>query len=116
MTRMLVLWLINAVSLLLVANLVPGIMINGLPRALVAALALGLVNVLLKPILQLLALPITLLTLGLFALILNGLLFWMVANMLEGFVVSGFWAAFWGALAYSVVSWAASSLLLGERN
>ena len=113
--RMLLLWLINAASLLLVAELVPGIVIEGLIRAMLAALVLGLVNVMLRPLMQLLALPITLLTFGLFALVINGLCFWLVANMLEGFSVSGFWAAFWGALAYSVVSWAFSTLLSGER-
>lgn len=115
MLRMLLLWLINAASLLLVAELVPGIVIEGLIRAMLAALVLGLVNVMLRPLMQLLALPITLLTFGLFALVINGLCFWLVANMLEGFSVSGFWAAFWGALTISVVSWAFSTLLSGER-
>ncbi len=116
MLRILLLWLINAASLLLVAELLPGIVIEGLVRAMLAALVLGLVNVMLRPILQLLALPITLLTLGIFALVINGLCFWLVANMLEGFSVSGFWAAFWGALLYSLVSWAAATLLPGERS
>lgn len=110
------LWLINAGSLLLVAYFVPGIAIDGLARALLAALTLGLVNMLLRPILQLLALPITLVTLGLFALVINGLCFWLVAKLLDGFTVSGFWAAFWGSLAYSVISGLAGALLGSNRN
>ncbi len=115
MLKTLLVWLINAASLLLVAQLVPGIAIDGWLRAMVAALVLGLVNLLLRPLLQLLALPITLLTFGAFALVINGLCFWLVANLLQGFAVHGFWAAFWGALAYSVISWAVGTLLLGER-
>jgi len=80
--------------------------------ALVAALILGLVNTLIRPILVLLTLPVTLLTLGLFIFIINGLLFWMVSSMVGGFHVTGFWAAVGGALLYSIISWALSSLLL----
>lgn len=112
--KMLAVWLINAVCLLLVANLVPGIYIDGFVRALVIALALGLVNTFIRPILSLLTLPITVLTLGLFSLVLNGLLFWSVAYFVEGFRVSGFWAAFWGALVYGLVSWLASVMLLSR--
>jgi putative membrane protein len=79
--------------------------------AAIAALVLGLVNTLIKPILVLLTLPVTILTLGLFLLVINALLFWGVAQLVEGFQVSGFWAALLGALLYSVIGWLLSKLI-----
>ncbi len=72
---------------------------------------LGLVNTLVKPILVLLTLPVTILTLGLFLLVINALLFWGVAQLVEGFQVSGFWAALLGAMLYSVIGWLLSKLI-----
>ena len=80
--------------------------------ALIAALVLGLVNAILRPILVLLTLPVTILTLGLFIFVINALLFWVVAEFVHGFRVAGFWSAFWGAILYSLVSWAMAALLL----
>ena len=80
--------------------------------ALIAALVLGLVNAIVRPVLVLLTLPVTILTLGLFIFVLNGLLFWMVASWLEGFHVAGFWAAVFGAIVFSLVSWLLSALVL----
>jgi putative membrane protein len=80
--------------------------------ALIAALVLGLVNTLIRPLLVLLTLPVTLLTLGLFILIINGLMFWAVAHLVSGFQVASFWSAVGGALLYSVISWVMSALLL----
>ena len=77
-----------------------------------AALILGLVNTLIKPILILLTLPVTVLTLGLFIFVINGLLFWGVANFVKGFSVAGFASAIGGALLYSIISWALSTLLM----
>src|SRR5882672_1484733 len=111
MTLLLV-WLINAVALMAVAYLLPGIAVSSFVTALVAALVLGLVNAVIRPILILLTLPVTLLTLGLFIFIINGLLFWMVANLIVGFHVAGFWSAVGAALLYSVISWSLSALLL----
>ena len=87
----------------------------GLAVALVAALVLGLVNTAIRPLLILLTLPATLLTLGLFIFVINGLLFWFVGSFIAGFTVSGFWPGVFGAIAYSVVSWAIASVLLDER-
>ena len=81
----------------------------------VAALILGLVNTLIRPLLILLTLPATVLTLGLFIFVINALLFWFVASFVEGFHVAGFWSAFFGWLVYALVSWAASALVFGER-
>ncbi len=99
-------------ALIAVAYLMPSITISSFGAALVAALVLGLVNAVVRPVLVLLTLPVTLLTLGLFILVLNGLLFWMVGSWLEGFGVAGFWAGVFGALLFSLVSWALSALLL----
>jgi putative membrane protein len=110
--KLLVLWLINALALMAVAYLLPGIAVSSFFVALVAALVLGLVNAVIRPILILLTLPATLLTLGLFIFVINGLLFWFVGSFIDGFVVSGFWWGIAGAIAYCIVSWALSSLLL----
>ena len=98
-------WLISAVSLMLVTYFVPGIKVQSFYTALIAALVLGLINSLIKPILIILTLPVNILTLGLFTLIINAFLFWLAATIVKGFGVDGFWPAFWGALAMSVVSW-----------
>ncbi|HJV75413.1 MAG TPA: phage holin family protein [Noviherbaspirillum sp.] len=110
--RLLITWLINAAALFALPYLMQSIRVENFTTALIAALVLGLVNVLIKPILVLLTLPVTVLTLGLFILVINGLLFWVVANFIGGFYVAGFWSAVGGALLYSLISWALSALLL----
>ena len=92
---LLVVWLINAVALMAVAYLLPGIAVDSFVTALVAALVLGLVNTVVRPIFVLLTLPATLLTLGLFIFVINGLLFWFVGSFISGFEVHGFW---WGVI------------------
>ncbi len=109
--RLLLVWLINALSLLAVAYLMPSVRVEGVYAALVAALLLAVVNTLIRPVLLLVTLPINILTLGLFTFVINALLFWFVASFVEGFAVGGFWSAFWGALAYSLISTLASGLL-----
>lgn len=111
MTLLLV-WILNAVALLVVAYILPGITVASFGSALIAALVLGLLNTLVKPVLILLTLPITLVTLGLFLLVLNALVFWFAGSILKGFQVDGFWWAVLGALVYSIVSGALASLLL----
>ena len=110
--RLLLVWLVNTVSLIAVAYLMPSINVASFATALVAALILGLVNTVIRPILVLLTLPATLLTLGLFIFVINGLLFWMVGSFVEGFEVAGFWAGFFGAILYSVISWLLAALVL----
>jgi putative membrane protein len=95
-----------------VTYLLPGIAVSSFITALIAALVLGLVNAVIRPILILLTLPATLLTLGLFIFVINGLLFWFVGTFIEGFVVSGFWPGVFGAIGYSILSWFLSALLL----
>jgi putative membrane protein len=110
--RIIVVWLINTLSLIAVAYLMPSISVSSFITALVAALVLGLVNTVIRPILVVLTLPVTVLTLGLFIFIINGLLFWFVGSFIQGFVVPGFWSGFFGAIAYSIVSFLLSSLVL----
>jgi putative membrane protein len=112
MIRLALVWLINALALIAVAYLMPSIAVSSFGTALVAALVLGLVNAVVRPVLVLLTLPVTLLTLGLFIFVLNGLLFWGVASWLEGFHVAGFWAGVFGAILFSLVSWLLSALVL----
>ena len=107
-------WILNAFALLVVAYFIPGIYMTGLDVALIAAVLIGLVNMLIRPILVVLTLPITLLTLGLFILVINGFLFWLVGRYLQGFDVSTIMAGILGALAYSLISWALASLLIGK--
>ncbi len=108
-------WILNALALLAVAYFVPDIHIAGLGIALVAAVVIGFVNILIKPILVILTLPVTILTLGLFILVINGLLFWGVGYFLEGFEVRTIMAGVIGALAYSVISWLLTTLLIGKK-
>jgi putative membrane protein len=112
MMNLLVAWLVNTVSLIAVAYLMPSIKVDTFVTALIAALVLGLVNAIIRPVLVLLTLPVTLLTLGLFIFVINGLLFWAVGSFVKGFVVDGFWAGFLGAIVYSLISWLLSALLL----
>ena len=113
--RLLLVWLINAVALLALPYLMPSITVDSVPTALIAALILGLINTFIRPLLILLTLPATLVTLGLFIFVINGLLFWFVGSFVEGFHVAGFWSAVFGAILYSIISWALSALLLGHR-
>jgi putative membrane protein len=116
--RLLIVWLLNALSLWLVTLFVPGVQVGTPAQILFAALVLGLVNTLVKPVLVLLTLPVTVATLGLFLFVLNGLLFWAVGSLLKGFHVEGFWWGVLGAFVYSLISWALSAVVprrLGKR-
>ena len=110
--RLLVAWLVNTLALIAVAYLMPGVSVASFGTALVAALVLGLVNAIVRPILVLLTLPVTVLTLGLFIFVINGVMFWLVANFVGGFYVAGFGTALLAALLYSLISWALSALIL----
>jgi putative membrane protein len=112
MLQLLLVWLINAFALIAVAYLMPGVSVASFTTALVAALVLGLVNAVIRPVLVLLTLPVTLITLGLFIFVINGLLFWFVGSFIQGFVVDGFWPGVFGAIVFSLISWLLSALLL----
>ena len=109
MQAFLVRLLVNALGLWLASAIVPGISIVGTGTLILAALLMGVVNALVKPVAFLLTLPITIVTLGIFLLVLNAAMFALVAWMLPGFSVSGFWAALLGWLIVTVVSWVAAS-------
>ena len=113
--RLILLWILNAVALLAVAYLMPSIHVASFGAALIAALLLGLVNAVVRPLLLLLTLPVTLLTLGLFIFVINGLMFWLAGSLIEGFSVDGFWPAVFGSLLYSVMAWALASLLAAGK-
>lgn len=114
--RLVLTWIINAAALFAVPYLMHSVDVTSIGAALVAALLLGLVNTLVRPLLLLLTLPVTVLSLGLFIFVINGFMFWLVAKVVEGFHVDSFGSAIVGALLYSVISWALSTLLLKDND
>lgn len=114
--QLLLIWILNALALLAVAYLMPSIEVSGLMSALVAAAVIGLVNVLIRPVLILLTLPVTVLTLGLFIFVINGLLFYFVGHVLQGFHVQSLLSGILGAILYSIISWLLTSLIPGNDN
>ena len=108
-------WIVNAVALVLIAYFVPGIELSGWYAAFLVALVLGIINVVLKPIVVFFTLPLNILTLGLFTLVINGLLFWLAGTIVKGFEVSGFGVAFLGALLMSLINIGAHSIFQQDR-
>ena len=102
---------INTLAILLAVNVVPGIEARGVLAVLGAGLVLGLINAVVRPVLLIVTLPLTLVTLGLFLLVLNAFCLWLTSVLVKGFVVEGFWAAFFGALIVSGVSWLLTAFL-----
>jgi putative membrane protein len=115
MLTLLARWIVNAAALLLVAWLSPGVTVDSFFAAAIAALVLGLVNAVVRPLLIILTLPATLLTLGLFLFVINALLFWFVAEIVQGFRVTGFMAALIGSVLYSLITLLTSWLLFPRR-
>jgi putative membrane protein len=111
--KLMVRLLINMAAILGIAYLFPSLMrVDTIWAALGAAILLGIVNAIVRPVFVLLTLPLTILTLGLFLLVINALLLWMVSGLVGGFQVNGFWGAFFGSLLISFVSWALSRLVV----
>ena len=113
--RLILTWLINAVALIALPYIFRSISVDSFFTAVLVAVVLGLINTLIRPLLVLLTLPVTLLTLGLFIFVINGLLFWAVGSFMPGFHVEGFWAGVFGAIVYSLISWALASLLMPRK-
>ena len=113
--KLLIGWLFSALALLAVAYLVPGIHVSSFTYALIAAAVIGLANILIKPILLILTLPVTILTLGLFILVINGLLFWVAGYLLQGFDVKTITAGIIGAIVYSIISWILSAIFTDKK-
>src|SRR6218665_2483598 len=111
--RVLLKWLLSAVALLFVAYVYSGVEVRSFGAALIAAFVIGLFNVVLRPVLVLLTLPVTIVTLGLFLFVINALMFWAAASLLDGFQVTGFAAALLGSLIYSLLGVLIESALGG---
>ncbi len=109
--KLLLKWLLSAAALLLVAHFYSGVQVQSFTTALVAALVIGLLNAVLRPVLVVLTLPVTVLTLGLFLFVVNALVFWSASGLLAGFHVTGFVAALVGSLLYSALGIAIDSVV-----
>ncbi|MFA5287389.1 MAG: phage holin family protein [Candidatus Omnitrophota bacterium] len=103
-------WGINALSILIVAHIVKGIEVSNTAVVIVVALLLGIINAFIRPLIILVTLPINILTLGLFTLFINAAIFYFVSTIVKGFVITGFWPAFWGYILFSIISFLLSSL------
>jgi putative membrane protein len=115
MSQFLLTWIITALSLLITAYLIPGIIIKGFVVAAIAALVMGLINAIVKPILLIFTLPLTVLTLGLFLFVVNAISFSLVSYFTPGFTIITFWDALFGSIILSIVSSVLSQLLEGKE-
>lgn len=109
--KLLLKWLLSAGALLLVAAVFSGVQVENYVSALIAVAVISLLNTLVRPVLVVLTLPVTVVTVGLFLFVVNGLMLWAASGLLSGFHVTGFWAAVWGAILYSIIGMAIDSLL-----
>jgi len=104
-------WLISAITIMIISYIVPGIHVAGFWTALILALVLGLFNAILRPLLIILTLPVTILTLGLFTLVINAGIFLLASTIVKGFTVEGFGAAFLGSLMLWLLNWAVNTMV-----
>jgi len=114
--RLLLTWLINAIALIALPYVFSSITVDSFVTAVLVAIVMGFVNAIIRPILVILTLPATILTLGLFIFVINGLLFWAVGSFWPGFHVNGFWAGVFGAIVYSIISWILSAILMPRKD
>jgi putative membrane protein len=114
--RLLLNWVLSAVAVWIVAQLVPGVHVNGAVAALIAALAIGFINATLGFVLKILTFPLTLLTLGLFWFVINALMLELASAVVPGFQVRGFWAAFVGAIVLSLVNLLLKGLVMPRKD
>ena len=110
MTNFLVRWGINSVAIFIVAHIVKGVEVSSTAIVLVIALVIGIINAFLRPLILMVTLPINILSLGLLTLFINGALFYLVSTIVKGFVIKGFWPAFWGYILFSIISFLLSIL------
>jgi putative membrane protein len=113
MVGLLVSWIVTAIALLIVAYVIPGIKVDSLKSALIAAVVIGLVNATLGLVLKIVTFPLTILTLGLFWFVVNALMLILAAKIVSGFSISGFWAAFFGAILLAIVNAALKAVIPG---
>ena len=114
MRGLLIKWIINSLAILIVTYIVKGIEVASPVTAIVAAFVLGIINAFLRPLIILITLPINIFTFGLFTFFINGFLFYVVSRVVKGFVITGFWPAFFGALLFSAISFLLSLLITKE--
>jgi putative membrane protein len=105
MTHILVSWIVTTLAILVVTHVIPGVRVSSLGTAVVAAAILGILNALVRPILVLLTLPLTIVTLGLFLFVINALMFQLAGALVSGFHVDSFWSALLGSLIVSIISY-----------
>ncbi|MEI7450716.1 MAG: phage holin family protein [Desulfomonile sp.] len=113
MPGILIRWILIALAVLIVPKIVSGVTVNDTAAALLAAAILGILNAFVRPLLIILTLPLTIVSLGFFILVINALLFWLVASLDVGVHVAGFWSAFFASIIISIASWVASSVVAG---
>ena len=116
MARFLLKWFVNIIALFVVIHVVAGVSVDNMETVLVAAFILGLLNAFIRPFILIVTLPITILTFGFFTLVINGFLFYLAAKFVPGFIVAGFWNAFWAALLFSIISSLLSFLFTTETH
>ena len=114
MRGLLIKWIINSLAILIVTYIVKGIEVASPVTAIIAAFVLGIINAFLRPLIILITLPINIFTFGLFTFFINGFLFYIVSKVVKGFVITGFWPAFFGALFFSAISFLLSLLITKE--
>ena len=113
--RLLLNWLLSAISLLIVSRFIPGFYVRDFTAALIAALVIGLVNATLGLVLKIITFPLTVLTLGIFWWVINALMLIFASHFVPGFAVHGFWPAFWGAVVLSLINMVLKSLTRDEE-
>lgn len=113
--RLLLVWAVNAATIFLLPYILDAVQLRSFGTALLVALIIGFLNTVIRPVLFVLTLPITVVTLGLFTLVLNGLMFWVTSRLVDGFHIAGFWWAVLAALLYSIISGVISGVLLAEQ-
>jgi len=116
MTRLLIHWLVSALLLLVVAHVVPGFVVSGFMAALIAALVIGLVNATLGTFLKVITFPLTIVTFGIFLLIINALMLMLASKLVSGFHVSGFVPAFWGAVVLALLQMVMKMVLPAKQS
>ncbi|MBI2486483.1 MAG: phage holin family protein [Deltaproteobacteria bacterium] len=114
MLHLIVNWFLSALSLVIVAHIIPGFVVQGFGSALIAAVVIGLVNATIGLVLKILTIPISILTFGLFLLVINALMLQLASKLVSGFVVNGFWPAFFGAIVLAIVNMALRGLVFGD--
>lgn len=114
MLHLIVNWFLSALSLVIVAHIIPGFVVQGFGSALIAAVVIGLVNATIGFVLKILTIPISILTFGLFLLVINALMLQLASKLVSGFVVNGFWPAFFGAIVLAIVSMVLKGLVFGD--